>query len=187
MDSEFTKAPTSYSTRMASSKRIIFQKVRFHQRIRKRCQNGKVEGDYPIRKRYQNVQKEGGAAVATFSVIAKSKGIIFQKVSRASNASTKESKTVPKWQNRRGLSSEKRYQNVQKEGGAMKATFSIHGFRIAKPRGLSFREFSGANNTPQKNRKRCQNGKTEEDYLLRKQYQNVQKEGGVVMATFQSL
>jgi hypothetical protein len=35
----------------------------------------------------------------------------------------------------------------------MKATFSIHGFRIAKPRGLSFREFSRANNTSTKESK----------------------------------
>jgi hypothetical protein len=44
MDSEFTKAPTSYGTRMASSKRIIFQKARFHQRIENGARMARSKG-----------------------------------------------------------------------------------------------------------------------------------------------
>jgi len=44
MDSEFTKAPTSYGTRMASSKRIIFQKARFHQRIENGARMARLKG-----------------------------------------------------------------------------------------------------------------------------------------------
>jgi hypothetical protein len=62
---------------------------------RKRCQNGKVEGDYLFENGTKMSKKEGGAMKATFFSHSKSKGIIFQKVSRASNASMKESKTVP--------------------------------------------------------------------------------------------
>jgi hypothetical protein len=66
---------------------------------RKRCQNGKVEGDYLLRKRYQNVQKRRRGYDGNFSIhgfrIAKPRGLSFREFSRASNDSTKESKTVP--------------------------------------------------------------------------------------------